>query len=72
MSVILYDKMYVETCNFSFRFITNRYLMAMTSQDQDVEWGYCFDVHLNAFFPILMILHFFQLPFLNGEHVIIL
>ena len=28
---------------------------------QDVEWGFCFDVHLNAFFPILVILHFLQL-----------
>ncbi|KFD46541.1 hypothetical protein M513_12592 [Trichuris suis] len=25
--------------------------------DQDVEWGYCFDVHLNAFFPVLVFLH---------------
>lgn len=23
----------------------------------DVEWGYCFDVHLNAFFPLLVLLH---------------
>ncbi len=51
----------------SCRFITNRYLVTMSSQGQDVEWGYCFDVHLNAFFPLLMILHFFQLPFLNGK-----
>jgi hypothetical protein len=28
---------------------------------QDVEWGFSFDVHLNAFFPILVILHFVQL-----------
>ncbi|VDP19984.1 unnamed protein product [Soboliphyme baturini] len=27
--------------------------------DQDVEWGYCFDVHLNALFPVLMLLHVF-------------
>ena len=39
----------------------------MPTQGQDVEWGYAFDVHLNAFFPLLMILHLFQLPFLNGE-----
>jgi hypothetical protein len=32
---------------------------------QDVEWGYAFDVHLNAFFPLLMILHLFQLAFLH-------
>ncbi len=50
-----------------YRFVTNRYLIAGTSQGQDVEWGYCFDVHLNAFFPLLMILHLFQLPLLSGE-----
>lgn len=32
---------------------------------QDVEWGYAFDVHLNAFYPLLMILHLFQLAFLG-------
>ena len=32
---------------------------------QDVEWAYAFDVHLNAFFPLLMILHLFQLVFLG-------
>jgi hypothetical protein len=25
--------------------------------DQDVEWGYCFDVHLNAFFPMFILIH---------------
>ena len=39
----------------------------MPPRGQDVEWGYAFDIHLNAFFPLLMILHFFQLPFLNGR-----
>ena len=34
---------------------------------QDVEWGYAFDVHLNAFFPLLMILHLFQLVFLHRK-----
>ncbi|KAK2856904.1 hypothetical protein Q5P01_005639 [Channa striata] len=34
----------------------------------DVEWGYAFDVHLNAFYPLLVILHFLQLFFIN--HVI--
>lgn len=33
---------------------------------QDVEWGFCFDVHLNAFFPPLILLHFFQFFFYNG------
>jgi len=49
-----------------FWFITNKYLIMMPSRGQDVEWGYAFDVHLNAFFPLLMILHFFQLPVLNA------
>uniref|UniRef100_A0AC35ER54 UNC-50 family protein n=1 Tax=Panagrolaimus sp. PS1159 TaxID=55785 RepID=A0AC35ER54_9BILA len=36
-------------------FISNKYLRR--GEDQDVEWGYCFDVHLNAFFPMLILLH---------------
>lgn len=35
--------------------VSNNYLRRI--DDQDVEWGYCFDVHLNAFFPMLMLLH---------------
>ena len=30
-------------------------------RSQDIEWGYAFDIHLNAFFPPLVILHFVQL-----------
>ncbi|XP_059170542.1 protein unc-50 homolog [Physella acuta] len=48
-----------------FWFIANRYMLINPPRGQDVEWGYAFDVHLNAFFPLLLILHFFQLPFLN-------
>ncbi|CAD5120451.1 DgyrCDS9021 [Dimorphilus gyrociliatus] len=44
-------------------FVANNYLLPEGSK-ADVEWGYSFDVHLNAFFPLLMILHLFQLPFL--------
>ncbi|EFO21537.2 hypothetical protein LOAG_06952 [Loa loa] len=36
-------------------FASNRFLRRVV--DQDVEWAYCFDVHLNAFFPMLMLLH---------------
>ncbi|KAK8746788.1 hypothetical protein OTU49_017182 [Cherax quadricarinatus] len=43
--------------------ITNHYMIKPTCRDQDVEWGYAFDVHLNAYFPPLIILHFFQLFF---------
>ncbi|BFZ24342.1 hypothetical protein BsWGS_27381 [Bradybaena similaris] len=48
-----------------FWFITNRYMLVSPPRGQDVEWAYAFDVHLNAFFPLVMILHLFQLPFLN-------
>ncbi|XP_053969450.1 protein unc-50 homolog [Anastrepha obliqua] len=42
--------------------VTNRYLRS-SSMEPDIEWGYAFDVHLNAFFPPLIILHFVQLFF---------
>ncbi|XP_043251412.1 protein unc-50 homolog isoform X2 [Colletes gigas] len=42
-----------------FWFITNRYLRF--DKTQNVEWGYAFDIHLNAFFPPLIILHIVQL-----------
>ncbi|KAK3602786.1 hypothetical protein CHS0354_026335 [Potamilus streckersoni] len=48
-----------------FWFITNRYMMLAPPKGQDVEWGFCFDVHLNAFFPVLMILHLLQLAFVS-------
>ncbi|KAL4230049.1 Protein unc-50 [Mactra antiquata] len=48
-----------------FWFVSNRYMLIAPPRGQDVEWGYAFDVHLNAFFPLLMILHFFQLFFLH-------
>jgi hypothetical protein len=48
-----------------FWYILNKYFRPST-EVQDVEWGYSFDVHLNAFFPPLILLHFFQLFFYNG------
>jgi len=42
-------------------YISNTFLLKPGVRDQDVEWGFSFDVHLNAFFPILVILHFVQL-----------
>jgi len=42
-------------------YISNTFLLKPGGKDVDVEWGFCFDVHLNAFFPILVILHFVQL-----------
>ncbi|KYN17491.1 PREDICTED: protein unc-50 homolog [Trachymyrmex cornetzi] len=47
-----------------FWFITNRYLRI--DRTQDVEWGYAFDIHLNAVFPPLVILHILQLFLYNG------
>ncbi|XP_049610815.1 protein unc-50 homolog isoform X1 [Syngnathus scovelli] len=45
--------------------ISNKYLLKHPSREFDVEWGYAFDVHLNAFYPLLVILHFLQLFFIN-------
>ncbi|OXB75137.1 UNVERIFIED_CONTAM: hypothetical protein H355_009711 [Colinus virginianus] len=50
-----------EPCGF----ISNKYLVKQQNRDYDVEWGYAFDVHLNAFYPLLVILHFIQLFFIN-------
>jgi len=47
-----------------FWLLTNRF-MRVSLSSEDVEWGYTFDVHLNAFFPPLVILHVFQLIFYN-------
>ncbi|CAG2256719.1 Protein unc-50 homolog A,Protein unc-50 homolog B,Protein unc-50,Protein unc-50 homolog [Mytilus edulis] len=49
----------------TFWLISNKYMIMAPPRGQDVEWGYAFDVHLNAFFPLLMILHLFQLVFLG-------
>ncbi len=38
-------------------------LLHVRRGEVDVEWGFAFDVHLNAFFPLLVILHFVQLFF---------
>ncbi|KAG8452184.1 hypothetical protein GDO86_004105 [Hymenochirus boettgeri] len=50
-------------------FISNKYMVKRQGNDYDVEWGYAFDVHLNAFYPLLVILHFIQVFFIN--HVIL-
>lgn len=46
-------------------FVLNKYFR-INPDGEDVEWGYAFDVHLNAFFPPLILLHFFQLFFYNN------
>jgi len=44
--------------------VSNKYLLRPSVRGvDDVEWGFAFDVHLNAFFPVLVILHFVQLFF---------
>ncbi|XP_071443695.1 protein unc-50 homolog [Hetaerina americana] len=43
-------------------FVSNRYLLKPQARGHEmVEWGFTFDVHLNAFFPLLLILHGLQL-----------
>uniref|UniRef100_A0AC35TIV9 Protein unc-50 homolog n=1 Tax=Rhabditophanes sp. KR3021 TaxID=114890 RepID=A0AC35TIV9_9BILA len=48
-------------------FFTNRYLRVV--KDQEVEWGYCFDVHINSYYPMCICLHIIlpllYLPFLD-------
>jgi len=45
-------------------FVANKFLIKNdSSNNTDVEWAYCFDVHLNAFLPLIIVLHVFQLPF---------
>lgn len=42
--------------------LANRFMLEPGS-DHDVEWAYSFDVHINAQFPPLIILHFVMLIF---------
>lgn len=66
--VVVVDCIGVGVCiATSLWYLSNKYLKKETCEDQDVEWGYAFDVHLNAFFPLLIILHVFQLIFYNGK-----
>lgn len=49
-------------------FVSNKYLKEQYhahSVDQNVELAYAFDVHCNAFFPLLIILHVLQLFFVK-------
>lgn len=43
--------------------LSNRYLR--TASANEIEWAYAFDVHLNAFIPLLIILHGVQLVFIS-------
>ena len=66
----LYFIMYVVLVDFllaslisatSMWFFSNKFLRE--DHSENVEWGYSFDVHINAQFPPLIILHFFMLIF---------
>ncbi|XP_022815849.1 protein unc-50 homolog [Spodoptera litura] len=48
-----------------FWYVSNTYLRR-DPDGPDVEWGYAFDVHINAFFPPLSLLHFFQIVFFEN------
>ncbi|CAB0010684.1 unnamed protein product [Nesidiocoris tenuis] len=62
--ILLVDCISVGLCVASLLwYISNKYLVKPTCFGQDVEWGYAFDIHLNAFFPPLVILHVVQLFF---------
>ena len=43
-----------------FRLIANKLLSQQPAQNS-VEWAYCFDVHLNAFFPLALGIYGVQL-----------
>jgi len=53
----------------SLWFVTNRFMLKPAARAvEDVEWGFCFDVHLNAFFPVLFILHCVELTLIPYWH----
>jgi hypothetical protein len=45
--------------------ITNKFFNADPGNSQRVEWAYSFDIHLNAYFPTLVILHLMQVFLLH-------
>ena len=47
--------------------VANGLLLTDKAAGRDVEWAYCFDVHLNAFLPLVTVLHVFQLPFIMSK-----
>lgn len=53
-------------------FVVNKYLRFPGGEkhNESVEFGYAFDVHLNAFFPLLIILHIIQLLYIPLAHVV--
>lgn len=49
------------------RYASNKYLRRDPS-GPDVEWGYAFDIHINAFFPPLSLLHCILMLFFSGKY----
>lgn len=43
------------------RVVSNRVLLKHTSVTIPVEWAYCFDIHLNAFIPMAVLVYGIQL-----------
>ena len=50
---------------FWCRFICNKFLLKKSARD-GVEWGYAFDVHLNSFVPLALIIFGLQMPLIGG------
>eukprot|EP00040_Diaphanoeca_grandis_P020099 m.106702 g.106702 ORF g.106702 m.106702 type:complete len:251 (-) comp27746_c1_seq1:118-870(-) len=46
-----------------FWYISNKFLRAKNPHavEERVEWAYAFDVHCNAFFPVILIIHVLQI-----------
>lgn len=61
--VVFVDCIFMGIIMASVMWIVANKFFKEEDQPSDVEWAYSFDVHLNAFFPPLIILHFIQLIF---------
>merc|ERR1719433_1560642 len=49
-------------------FVSNKMLLKSQSTELDVEWGFCFDVHLNAFFSITRDFAFYSVILLQHTY----
>ena len=49
----------------SMWFLCNKYLAL--NNKSDLEWAYCFDIHINAFFAVFIILHMAQDRLINNQ-----
>jgi len=60
--VVVVDFLLAGLISATIMWLISNHFMREPS-DENVEWGYSFDVHINAQFPPLIILHFIQLMF---------